>query len=54
MTDLATQKTIPAGIYLMDMNSFINDADIRNSTFLKVIKCHFTKEEKEKEEDKNK
>ena len=36
----------------MDMNSFINDADIRNSTFLKVIKCHFTKEEKEKEEDK--
>lgn len=38
----------------MDMNSFINDADIRNSTFLKVIKCHFTKEEenKEKEEEK--
>lgn len=42
MLDYETKKTIPAGIFLMEFNSFIADADTRNSTFLKVLKSHFT------------
>lgn len=50
MIDLETKKTIPAGIYLLEMDSFIADADTRNSTFLKVLKSHFIKEQKEGED----
>lgn len=42
MLDYETKKTIPAGIFLMEFNSFIADADTRNSTFLKVLKSQFT------------
>jgi hypothetical protein len=36
MLDLETKKTIPAGIYLLNMDSFIKDADTRNSIFYGV------------------
>ncbi|MCU6769334.1 ATP-binding protein [Barnesiella propionica] len=41
-TTVAIQKdpkiTLPVGIFIMDLNSLINDADARNSTFLNIIK----------------
>ncbi|MCP9611147.1 ATP-binding protein [Coprobacter tertius] len=41
-TSVAIQKdpkiTLPVGIFIMDLNSLINDADARNSTFLNIIK----------------
>jgi hypothetical protein len=33
--------SLPAGIFLMDFDAVVNDADARNSTFLKVIKSKF-------------
>ena len=36
--------TIPAGIYIMDYTAVVNDADVRNSTFLNIIKSKFQSE----------
>jgi hypothetical protein len=35
--------SLPAGIFLMDFDAVVNDADARNSTFLNVIKSKFKK-----------
>jgi hypothetical protein len=32
---------LPVGIFIMDLNSVVNDADARNSTFLNLIKSKF-------------
>lgn len=34
--------SIPIGIFIMDFEAVINDADVRNSTFLNIIKSKFT------------
>jgi hypothetical protein len=33
-----TEKKIPWGLFVQSYNSFVNDAEIRNSTFLKILK----------------
>lgn len=53
MLDYETKKIIPAGIFLMEFNSFILDADTRNSTFLKILKNHFV-ENRDVEDNVNK
>ena len=44
MLDLETKNKIPVGIFLLSMDSFINDADVRNSTFLTILKENFKNE----------
>ena len=36
-------KRVPAGIYLLDFHSLVKDAEIRNSTFLDILKSGFQK-----------
>jgi CMP-N-acetylneuraminic acid synthetase len=33
----------PMGIFIMDFDAVVNDADARNSTFLNIIKSKFNK-----------
>jgi hypothetical protein len=44
-TKIAIQKNpdiiVPIGVFIMDLESVINDADARNSTFLQIIKSKF-------------
>lgn len=44
-TNIAIQKEpvikLPIGVYIMDYNSLIKDAETRNSTFFKIIKSKF-------------
>jgi uncharacterized protein (UPF0332 family) len=35
--------SIPVGVFIMDFDAVINDADARNSTFLNIIKSKFSK-----------
>ncbi|ABG58768.1 ATP-binding protein [Cytophaga hutchinsonii] len=39
--DLKSSDRYPIGLYIMSINSLINDADVRNSTFLRVLKESF-------------
>jgi len=38
-----TMERVPIGIYLMDIDAFILDAETRNSTFLNILKSKFEK-----------
>jgi len=38
---LTPKKSIDVGIYLMDYNALIGDADKRNETFLNIIQNRF-------------
>lgn len=35
--------TVPVGIYIMDFDAVVEDADVRNSTFLNIIKSKFNR-----------
>lgn len=41
VTQINPKVTVPAGLYIMDYDAVVNDADIRNSTFLNIIKSKF-------------
>ena len=47
MLDLETRTKLPVGMYILSMDAFIQDADARNSTFLKILKESFKKREDE-------
>ena len=35
---------MPVGMYIMDFDAVVNDADARNSTFLNIIKSKFNRQ----------
>jgi len=37
------RESVPVGIYIMDFDAVVNDADARNSTFLNIIKSKFNR-----------
>lgn len=39
--DLESKKEIPIGLYVLSFNAFLKDAEVRNSTFLNVLKDSF-------------
>lgn len=41
VTQLEPEIRLPIGIFMMDLDSVVNDADARNSTFLNLIKSKF-------------
>jgi len=41
MLDLETRTKLPVGIYILSMDALIQDADSRNSTFLRILKENF-------------
>ncbi|GHE73113.1 ATP-binding protein [Roseivirga thermotolerans] len=42
---LTATTHVNVGFYILSLDAFINDADIRNSTFLRILKEHFNEED---------